>query len=243
MKDKKSQYWIYGQRSCNAAIRNPNRFIKKILITHQNLSSIPKELLNKTEIVEAAKINRIIEINNAVVQGIAVLTKHLKQPNLKEFLHLTKDEQQLVILLDHVLDPQNIGSIFRSAAAFGAKTIISTFDNCPTETASLIKASVGTFELIPFIHVVNLVQAINLLKEHDYWVIGLDGQAKQSIQNINSSSYKRIALILGSEGKGLRLLTRKNCDLILKITMQQNVESLNVSCAAAIALYQLNKIS
>ena len=242
MKDKKSQFWVYGKHSCIAVIKNINRSIKRILVTHNNVLLIPKTLLNKTEVVEAKKIGEIIKVNNAIIQGIAVLTEPLKQPNLKEFFSLSKDEKQLVIILDHVLDPQNIGSIFRSAASFGAKAVISTVDNCPTDTISLIKASVGTFELVPFIRVINLVRAIKLLKEQDYWVIGLDGQAEQSICDIDPLSYKKIALALGSEEKGLRLLTQKNCDLVLKITMHKSIESLNVSCAAAIALHQFRRI-
>ncbi|WHQ46591.1 MAG: 23S rRNA (guanosine(2251)-2'-O)-methyltransferase RlmB [Candidatus Midichloria sp.] len=237
--ESKKNYWLYGKHNCLAVLKNQNRLIKKILVTKPNQPLVPSAFINKTEIMESKKLMATLKIHDAVTQGVAVLTKPLKQPALDDFINIKK-VKQLVVILDQILDPQNIGGVFRSAAAFSVDAVITTTDHSLQETPSLTKAAAGTFELIPFIHVVNLAQSIGVLKNNGFWMIGLDSKIDNYINTFNASSYDKIALVLGSEEKGLRLLTKKHCDFILKISMNQAVESLNVSCAAAIALYQLS---
>jgi len=236
---KNSEYWLYGKHTCLAAINNKNRLIRKILVVKKNQHLIPEMFAKKTEVVDSKEIINILKNNDATTQGIAVLTEPLIQPSLNELID-DKKRDQLLVILDQISDPQNIGAIFRSAAAFSADAIVSTIDNCPKEIDSLVKSTVGTFELLPFIHVVNLSQALKTLKDNGYWIIGLDGQANNSINTFTRSLHDKIALVLGSEGRGLRPLTKANCDFIFKIPMASAVESLNVSCAAGIALYQLS---
>ncbi|AEI88639.1 MAG: 23S rRNA (guanosine(2251)-2'-O)-methyltransferase RlmB [Candidatus Midichloria mitochondrii] len=236
---EKNTHWLYGKHNCLAVLKNPNRLIKKILVTKSNRRLVPSTFVNKTEVIENKQLAAILKNHDAVIQGIAVLTELLKQPGLDNFIDINK-AKRLVVILDQILDPQNVGGIFRSAAAFSVDAVMTTIDNSPHETPSLTKSAAGTFELIPFIRVVNLVQSIEILKKHGFWVIGLDGEAENYLNTFNPVSYNKIVLVLGSEEKGLRPLTKKHCDFILKIPMNQAVESLNVSCAAAIALYHLS---
>lgn len=243
MKNRKNvnEYWLYGKHVCVSLLKNKNRLIKKILVTKQNCHIIPQSFSDKMHITTNEKITEVLKTSTVHSQGIAVLTNHLIQPSLDSFLS-SKQEKSSVVILDQVTDPQNIGSIFRSAAAFAIDGVISTTDNCPNENQGILKAAAGTFELLPFVKVINLVQAIDKLKKNGYWICGLDGDAEHSINDeltTNILKNDKIALVLGSEDSGIRNLTRKHCDLIFKIPMHHHVQSLNVSCATAIALSKI----
>ena len=236
-----NEYWLYGNHSCKAALYNHNREIKKILLKKSNLDLVPLHLHNKVEFLENGKLPTNVS-KELVAQGIAILTKPLKQPSITEFLdRYDQPEKELLILLDHVSDPQNIGSIFRSAAAFSVSGIITTLDNAPGERQSMVKAAVGAFESLPFIQINNLVNAIKILKQYGYWIIGLDCDTEKSLTDYKRAPREKTVLILGSEEKGLRELTKKHCDFLLKIPINRDVESLNVACAAAIALYKITQ--
>ena len=235
---KNNPFWIYGKHCSIAALQNPNRIIKRLLVTKQNQDIVTNFGL-KAEIVDNKYIYDTVNNDDAVIQGIAILTNPLKQPTLNEFLQTNSTKlKSRVVILDQLSDPQNVGAIFRSAVAFNADAIITTSDNSAGETPGLIKAAAGAFEVMPFIEVVNLAQAIKTLKDHGYWALGLDGSAQNSISTIRND-YDKAALILGSEEKGIRPLTLKNCDVTLSIPMNKKMESLNVATAAAIALYEL----
>jgi 23S rRNA (guanosine2251-2'-O)-methyltransferase len=232
MKNHKSkEYWLYGKHSGIAALNNPNRSIKKVLITRANLNNLPNKRFDNFEIVENRQIANIINVTDAAVQGIALLTSPLKQPTINDFVLNTRD-QETVIILDQLSDPNNIGAIFRSALAFGASAVITTLDNSPSETASLVKSAAGAFESIPFIEVINLTNTIKILKNCGYWVIGLDGKAENSIKDAKIS-YDKIAIVLGSEENGMRVLTKKHCDLVLSIPIMYLLlqQLLYISCA------------
>ena len=142
-----------------------------------------------------------------------------------------------LLLLDQVLDPHNLGAIIRTAVAFGIYNIIITLFNSTKETPVVLKTSAGLSEVVNLIEVVNLNSAIKDLKNAGYFVIGLDGTAKTNIDTIRDN--RNIALVLGNEGKGIRDLVKKNCDELVKIPMEDCVESLNVSVASAITIYEL----
>ena len=144
-----------------------------------------------------------------------------------------------LLILDQVTDPQNIGAIIRSCAAFETLGLVVQDKNSPLESGAMDKAAAGTIEFVPVARVTNLSRAIETLKDNGFWVMGMDGYADTTIDKINKSG--KIAIVMGSEGKGMRRLVQENCDSSVKLPISSNVESLNVSTAAAIALYELSK--
>ena len=145
----------------------------------------------------------------------------------------------LIVLLDRVSDPQNIGAIIRSAAVFGAIAVIIQDRNAPQITGVIAKAASGGIEQVPLVRVTNLSRAIETLKNSNFWCIGLDSEAPGDMQQVKQPSHT--ALILGAEGAGLRRLVRENCDDLVKIEGRGAIASLNVSNAAAVALYSLSR--
>ena len=146
-----------------------------------------------------------------------------------------KEQKNLVLILDQVTDPHNVGAIIRSAAAFGAKAIITTDRHAPPESGVLAKSASGALEALPWVRVTNLSRAMDQLADMGYWRIGLDGHAKQDVRDVDFGD--NIALVLGAEGKGIRKGTADHCDGLVKLPISRTIESLNVSNAAAVALY------
>jgi len=154
------------------------------------------------------------------------------------------DLTQTFIILDQITDSQNIGAIIRSAAAFSVSGIIMLDKNSPNENSTLSKAAVGTLEKVPLFKVSNIVQAINLLKKYNFWTVGLEAKAIKTLKEISETSKifsGNLALVMGSESKGIRKLIKNNCDITAKIEIKNSVESLNVSVALAISLYEINR--
>lgn len=223
-----------------AALVNPKRGIEKIIttkaqhaevLTHlKPLGGRGQRLAEKTQIVETSAFANILP-EDAVHQGVAALVQPLSQPALHEV------EGARIVLLDQVTDPHNIGAILRSAAAFGAAAVVVTKDHSAPESGVMAKSASGTLELIPLVTVVNLSQAMAELKQRQYWCIGLDARGEKALHQV--PSFAKVALVMGAEGKGLRHLTADQCDLLVRLPMAEGVESLNVSNATAVALYEL----
>lgn len=226
-------YIMYGKHAVISALSNPCRIIKKVYCTADYLKDF-QYLIEKYEyeIVQSEHLSNMLPKNTSH-QNIAVLTESIFKEDIT-YLNLNHPACKLVIL-DQITDIQNIGAIIRSAAAFNIDAIIVTVDNSPEENAALAKAAVGTLEVIPIVKVVNLKQTIDYLKKKNFWIIGLDSNTDQNISADLLAG--KVAIIMGSEGKGMRKLTKENCDHILKIPMSNKTESLNVSNAAAIAFY------
>ena len=144
-----------------------------------------------------------------------------------------------VLILDQVTDPQNIGAIIRSAVAFNTLALILQDKNSPLENGAMDKAAAGMIEHLPIVRVTNLSRAIEQLKDAGFWTVGMDGYAQTTIDKLNKSG--KTAIIMGSEGKGMRRLVEESCDISVKLPISPMTESLNVSTAAAIALYEINK--
>ncbi len=225
-------YYIYGKHPFLAAIENPKRMIYEILITKENLSFIPEKLQNKIKILTNHELAQLLP-KEAIHQGFAALVSPLSNINLESF---DFPDNAKIAILDQVTDPHNLGAILRSAAAFGIKAVIIPSDNSPEENAIIAKTSCGALEHIPILRVTNISSAIQFLKKNHFWVIGLDGNANQLLDKKLLSG--KICIILGAEGKGLRRLTKENCDILAKIPMSNVMESLNVSNAAVIAFYE-----
>lgn len=183
------------------------------------------------------------ELNNllpgAVHQGVAIRVLPIEKLHLDWLLHLQKKGRSIVLILDQITDPHNVGAILRTAAAFNVDAVIMTNRNSVRESGVVAKAAAGALESVPIIEVANLVEAIKSLKKVNYWIFGMDGGAAEHVSVL--ADYDKVAIVLGSEGEGMRNLVTKNCDLIVKIPMSEKMESLNVSNACAIALFSAIK--
>ncbi|NBX03317.1 MAG: 23S rRNA (guanosine(2251)-2'-O)-methyltransferase RlmB [Alphaproteobacteria bacterium] len=213
------------------------RKIKRVLVTKNAREEIGEKVfagLKNVVTTEGQKLESMLP-PNSVHQGIVVEAEPLSQPSLSDWL--AEGLNKPVLLLDQVTDPHNVGAILRSAAAFDAGCVILTDRNAPTESGVMAKSASGALEIVPLITVTNLVQAMETVKKAGYWTAGLDGEAKQNIADAKLDA--KTALICGAEGKGLRRLTAEHCDFLVKLPMSGKMESLNVSNAAAIALYDL----
>ena len=228
---KSKSYWIYGQHAVQAALSNPRRKIERLIAS----SNVVKQLaLGDRKLVPDTDIRQLDKIlpKDAVHQGLAVLVISLPETTLDDVIDST-----LLLVLDQVTDPHNVGAILRSAAAFGAGAVIMTEDHGAPENGALAKAACGALDIVPLIRVTNLSSVLDELKSNDFWCVGLDGKTDKLIGE--AKGFKKKALVLGAEGKGLRRLTAEKCDLLVKIPISPAMESLNVSNAAAVALYAI----
>lgn len=231
----KHPHYLFGTHATLAALANPMRKIKRVLATKQAQDELGAKLAS-AQLVDTKKLENILP-PGSVHQGVAVECDPLSQPSLSDFL--SRDESKPVLILDQVTDPHNVGAILRSAAAFDIGAVIATDRHAPTETGVMAKTASGAMEVVPYIMVGNLVQAIEAIKKAGYWIYGMDGEAKKSLHEIKLDA--KTAIVMGAEGKGLRRLTAEHCDMLVKLPMSDKMESLNVSNAAAIAMYELFK--
>ena len=231
----RSQYYMYGIHAVLAATKNSNRLVEKIFCLQKFADEYKNKLKNHNiEIVQNDFIIKKIGKDQPHQGVIAFVTTIFKNHIDELKFYPTKDR---VVILDQISDPQNIGAIIRSAISFGITKIVFTKHNSPKENATMIKSSAGTIENAELFEVVNFSNLLEKLKELGYWSIGLEGTSKTQISNLKG--YKNIALVVGSEGSGIRSLVKKNCDILAKIEISDKVESLNASVATAIALYEL----
>lgn len=173
--------------------------------------------------------------SDAPHQGIVAEVEPLDDVWLGNVLEAGQDDKRPVLVLDQVTDPHNVGAILRSAAAFDALCIVTQDRHAPPESGVLARSASGALEIVPWVRVVNLARALDEIAEAGYWRIGLDGEAEQTLGEAIGTS--RVALVLGAEGEGLRHNSMAHCDILAKLPISPRMESLNVSNAAAIALY------
>jgi len=234
---------IFGTHAVRAALNNPNRDNQKLFISESQSSFLNINIKKSVKEINELPNKEMFKLfgNESSHQGIVLITSNLTQPSLEEILSVSnKKEIDVIVMLDQVTDPNNIGSIMRSCALFNCNTIIISKDNAPDITASMAKAASGALEIINYIKVTNLSRAIYQLKQNYYWIYGLDSNINNS--NSHLELPKKCVLVIGSEGKGLRELTKKECDGLIAIPMKTNsnfqIESLNVANACSIALYE-----
>ncbi|HCU58881.1 MAG TPA: 23S rRNA (guanosine(2251)-2'-O)-methyltransferase RlmB [Alphaproteobacteria bacterium] len=236
----KNQIVLYGRHAVFSALKNPKRKVLKILVAPENEAEFKREFQNLPYQIASKKEIEKLAGQNAVHQGYVLLTYPLEQMFLEDLIEKTADKQRChVLILDQVTDPQNIGAIIRSAAAFGTTAIIVQDKNAPLESGAMAKASAGTLEFMPIVRVTNLSRAIEALKKAGFWIVGMDGYAKQKLEDVDKNA--KLAVVMGSEGSGMRRLIEESCDIKVRLAMDERVESLNVSVAAGIVLYELNK--
>ena len=236
---------IYGLHAVKAALLNDKRNHYELLITenHQKLADNYKSKIQKITFLHQKEFQKMYGSEKST-QGIILKTNDFERPNLQQFLKTENLNHKSVLLaLDQITDPQNIGSIMRSCALFNCKGIIIAKDNAPDLTPSLYKAASGAAEIVNYFKVTNLKRSISELKKYGYWAYGFDSTNSKSAADIKFA--KKSILVFGSEGKGMRDLVKKECDEIIKLKMQQNkhyqIDSLNVSNAATIGLYEFFK--
>jgi len=236
---------IYGIHAVRAALLNTKRVHLELYITENNheFASNYKSKIKKITILDHKEFKKLYGGEKAS-QGIVLKTNDFDRPTLQQFIkNENADDKSVLLALDQITDPQNIGSIMRSCALFNCKGIIVAKDNAPDLTPSLYKAASGAAEIVNYFRVTNLKRSISELKKYGYWAYGFDSSEDSKSSNINFT--KKSILVFGSEGKGMRDLVKKECDEIIKINMQQNkhyqIDSLNVSNAATIALYEFFK--
>ncbi len=226
--------WLYGIHAVHAALANHRRQVRRLLSTEAASAALPASA-TKQAIVERQVVDEALP-DGAVHQGLAAQVLPLDQPTLKQVLANATDDAPLVVL-DHVTDPHNVGAILRSAAAFGASAVITTERHAPPESGALAKAAAGALERLPLVRVANLARAIGQIAQANFWILGLDADGERTLAQAQPAP--RTAMVLGAEGAGLRRLTREACDEIVKLPIAHDIDSLNVSNAAAVALYEL----
>ena len=230
-----SRIWLYGHHTVMAALANRNRKTYRLVMTQNSLSQLPNEI--QPEILDNTEIERLLP-PGAVHQGLALLTSPLPAVLLDDILGQTSN-QSVIVVLDQVNDPRNVGAVLRSAAAFGSDAVIAPDRHTPEATAVLAKAASGALEKIPFIRVTNLARTLDQLKDAGYWCAGFTADADQTLAQAKLSG--KIVMVFGEEGRGMRRLTRAKCDYLVRISIDQEMDSLNLSAAAAISLYELKR--
>src|SRR5688500_15525233 len=193
--------------------------------------NFPKEL--PVVMAEAPDLGRMVP-NDAPHQGIVIEVEPLEDAWLDDLL-ADAPERAVLLVLDQVTDPHNVGAILRSVAAFGGVGIVTQDRHSPPESGALAKAASGALERVPWVRVVNLARALEQIGEAGFWRIGLAGEAEADLKS--ALGPPRVALVLGAEGAGMRQNTREHCDALARLPIADSMESLNVSNAAAVALY------
>ena len=224
---------LWGKHAVAAALDNPQRKILKAWATREasTFMQFPSDV--PVTLADVADLGRLVP-HDAPHQGVVVEVEPIEEAWLDEILTRAGDRSVLLVL-DQVTDPHNVGAILRSVAAFGAIGIVTQDRHSPPESGVVAKAASGALERVPWARVVNLARALEEIGEAGFWRIGLTGDADTDLKD--ALGPPRIALVLGAEGPGLRPNTREHCDALARLPISEAVESLNVSNAAAVALY------
>ena len=226
--------WVWGVHAVEAALANAGRGeVKRMLATPERAKKY--EGRASLEIFDAQDIARQLPAG-AVHQGLAL---KIEPPPALSIDEIGEDASGVLVMLDQITDPQNVGAIFRSAAAFGAKGVILQDRHAPALSGALAKAAAGAIDKVPHAVAVNLSRALERLADLGWRAVGLDGSAEATLEEALDS--RPTVLVLGSEGEGIRRLVAEHCDTLAKIPMPGGFESLNVSNAAAVALYEASR--
>jgi 23S rRNA (guanosine2251-2'-O)-methyltransferase len=224
---------FWGKHAVAAALDNPHRKVLRAWATREaaEFMQFPKEV--QVTLADVADLGRLVP-HDAPHQGVVIEVEPLQDVWLDDVLAGVA-ERAVLLVLDQVTDPHNVGAILRSAAAFGAIGIITQDRHSPPESGALAKAASGALERVPWVRVVNLARALEEIGEADFWRIGLAGDSEMELKD--ALGPPRVALVLGAEGPGMRQNTREHCDSVARLPISDAIESLNVSNAAAVALY------
>ena len=225
---------FYGRHAVYAALDNPERKLIKLWATREELGKIVVPEGLSVQFAEVADLARYVP-KDAPHQGLVLEVGALEDVWLTDALAIDVDDTRPLLVLDQITDPHNVGAIFRTAAAFDAVAVITQDRHAPPESGALAKAASGALEITPWVRVVNLARALEEIGEAGYWRIGLSGHAAVTLDDALTPG--RNALVLGAEGDGMRRNIEEHCDALAKLPISERMESLNVSNAAAVALY------
>ena len=239
----KSSFFIVGQHAVIEALRNPKRKVLRIFLTEESKKNIHKKspnknLLNDVKVYFKTKkeLDKYSTRENLQHQGYVAEVEHIQKPILKEYI---KDKNNVTLIcLDGVTDPRNIGSLIRSAASFNVDGVLIKERNFPSESKLMYKASSGAIEYINIFEVSNINSTLKNLKEKNFWVYGFDGDGKEDFTDIEWKGNN--ILLFGSEGSGMHKHTSKYADFLVKIEINEKIESLNISNSAAIVFHHLS---
>src|SRR6201996_1781632 len=223
---------LYGWHTVAAALANPERQIRKLLLTENAARRLADDKIDTRvtpEIVRPSTIDQRLG-PDAVHQGLLAEVDPLPSPDIE-----TLEPEGIILVLDQITDPHNVGAILRSAAAFAVKAVVTTASHSPEATVVLAKSASGALEMVPVVTVQNLARALNELNELGFLTVGLDSEGSTDLAAVELR--QPLALVLGAEGKGLRQLTRETCNVVARLDMPGEIKSLNVSNAAVLALY------
>jgi 23S rRNA (guanosine2251-2'-O)-methyltransferase len=246
--------WLYGHHPVAAALANPLRRWRRLAVLAGNAAEAAALIAaaraerrgegdgdgdgDGVEVLDRHALDRLLP-EGAVHQGWALQVEPLEPADLDDALRAAEMHggRAVIVVLDQVGDPHNVGAVLRSAAAFGAAAVVVAAYGAPPSTGALAKAASGALDRVPLVRAGNLAQTLDRLKRAGYWCIGLEERAPAALASLNPGP--RVALVLGSEGGGLRRLVREHCDWLARLPTRPELPSLNVSNAAAIALYEL----
>jgi 23S rRNA (guanosine2251-2'-O)-methyltransferase len=229
--ENRPRFW--GRHAVAAALANPERTIVRISVTREIAPEFDIPAGIPVTFADAADLGRMVP-KDAPHQGIVAEVERLEDLLLADLLDQAKDNRPLIVL-DQVTDPHNVGAILRSCAAFDALGLITQDRHAPPESGALAKAASGALEIVPWVRVVNLSRALDEMAQAGFWRIGLTGETDTTLKQALGPA--RVALVLGAEGEGMRQNTEQHCDSLARLPISDRIESLNVSNAAAIALY------
>jgi len=244
----RAERWLYGRHTVVAALANPERVWRRLVVLageETDAAALAAEARAErrgegeaVQVLDRPAMAALLP-DGAVHQGWALEVEPLVPPDLDDVLRAADvaEGRTIVLVLDQVTDPHNVGAVLRSAAAFGAAAVIVAEHAAPPATGVLAKAASGALDLVPLVRIVNLARALDRLKEAGFWCCGLDADAPETLAALDLGP--RAALVLGSEGGGLRRLVRERCDYLARLPTRPELPSLNVSNAAAVALYEL----
>ena len=246
-KPPQNGYMIWGRHVVFAALKNNDRRVASIYAAsdcdksdlQSYLVTLTPERRKNLPPIQRIERHRLDDVagphEKAVHQGIAAAVWPVEPPHLDDFLALYKNAPIRLLVLDHVSDPRNVGAIMRSALAFGVVAVITTFHQAAKENGALARAASGALDQLFYFRVTNLARTIERLQQEHITVAGLASDGDMTVASL--SGIDRLAVMLGAEGRGLRRLSRNHCDHLARIDICHNIDSLNVSNAAAIALY------
>jgi 23S rRNA (guanosine2251-2'-O)-methyltransferase len=228
---------LWGRHPVAAALANPERTVRRVWGTREALAAFggfPPDL--PVTYADVADLGRLVP-GDAPHQGVVIEVDPLPELWLGDLLEQGAGDRRPLVVLDQVTDPHNVGAVLRSAAAFDALGIVTQDRHAPPESGALARAASGALEIVPWVRVVNLARALDEIGEAGYWRIGLTGHAPRTFAEAVGDA--KVAVVLGAEGEGMRQNTEAHCDELAKLPISARVESLNISNAAAIALYAL----
>jgi 23S rRNA (guanosine2251-2'-O)-methyltransferase len=229
--ENRPRFW--GRHAVAAALANPAREVVRLWVTREAAAAFAIPAGVPVTFAEAADLARHVP-RDAPHQGIVAEVERLEELALADLLEDAAEGRPLLVL-DHVTDPHNVGAILRSAAAFEALGVVTQDRHAPPESGALAKAASGALETVPWVRVVNLARALDEAAEAGFWRVGLTGEAEMTLAE--ALGPRRVALVLGAEGEGMRPNVEAHCDALARLPISEAIESLNVSNAAAVALY------